>query len=340
MTDANGNGPLRPGNGPLGPGNGPSPSGNGHLGPEDELAAVVALDLALDELAAGDVAVSPIEGEAAVLAAVAAELRAAVRPPPGAAERGRAAFLVRAAEVHGEAATAELSRPAPAAAAPAAAGRRRRLPVRVLALAAALVVLAAVPAVARQARPGTALWPVREAGQELRISLADDPVRRAHLRLDIAEEYLAEGARAGEERREDMADKAGDLIDEVLDQLEGVPGSRAAVERARAERLLLAVRALEHQDDQGGGPGPSGSGPGPGSGSGADRSGSSGGSGGGSPGDDHSGRGGGDDAGDDGGGSGSGSGGGRSGSGSGSGSGSSGSGEQAPGSIRSGSGDG
>jgi uncharacterized membrane protein YgcG len=351
MTHANGNGPL-------GPGNGPSPSGNGPLGPEDELAA---LDLALDELAAGDVAASPIEGEAAVMAAVAAELRAAVPlPPPGAAERGRAAFLARAAEVQGDVATAELSRPAtggpeedPATArlprkAPASpvVGRRRRLPVRVLALAAALVVLAAVPAVARQARPGTALWPVRQAGQELRISLADDPVRRAHLRLDIAEEYLAEGALAGEERREDMADKAEDLIDEVLDQLEQVSGSRAAVEQARAERLLLAVRALEHQDDQGGGPGPSGSGPGsgssgsgPGSGSGEDRSGSSGGSGGGSPGDDHSGRGGGDDAGDDGGGSGSGSGGGRSGSGSGS-SGSPGSAEQAPGSIQSGSDDG
>jgi uncharacterized membrane protein YgcG len=323
------------------------PNGNGPMPPEDDLAAVAALDLALDELAAGDVAASPIEGEAAVMAAVAAELRAAVPlPPPGAAERGRAAFLARAAEVQGDVATAELSRPAPAAPASAAAGRRRRLPVRVLALAAALVVLAAVPAVARQARPGTALWPVRQAGQELRISLADDPVRRAHLRLDIAEEYLAEGALAGEERREDMADKAEDLIDEVLDQLEQVSGSRAAVEQARAERLLLAVRALEHQDDQGGGPGPSGSGPGsgssgsgPGSGSGEDRSGSSGGSGSGSPGDDHSGRGGGDDAGDDGGGSGSGSGGGRSGSGSGS-SGSPGSAEQAPGSIQSGSDDG
>jgi hypothetical protein len=295
------------------------------LGPEDELAAVAALDLALDELAAGDVAASPIEGEAAVLAAVAGELRAAVPPPPpGAAERGRAAFLARAAQVQGEVATAELSRPTPAAPASAAAGRRRRLPVRVLALAAALVVLAAVPAVARQARPGTVLWPVRQAGQELRISLADDPVHRAHLRLDTAEEYLAEGARAGEERREDMADHAEDLIDEVLDQLEDVSGSRAAVERTRAERLLLAVRALEHQDDQGGGPGPSGSGPGSGSSgsgsgsgsgsaSGGDRSGPSGGS----VGDDHSGRGGGDhDAGDDGGGgSGSGSGGGRSGSG-------------------------
>jgi len=289
------------------------PNGNGPAGPDD-LAALAALDLALDELAAGDVAASPIEGEAAVLAAVAAELWAAVPPPPpGAAERGRAAFLARAAE---------LPRKAPA---PPVVGRRRRLPVRVLALAAALVMLAAVPAVARQARPGAALWPVRQAGQELRASLADDPVRRAHLRLNTAEEYLAAGARAGEERRENMAGKAEDLIDEVLDQLEDVAGSRAAVERARAGRLLLAVRALEHQDDPGAGSSGSGSSGSSGQG-GSSGSGSSGG-------DDHSGRGGGDD----GGGSGSGSGGGTSGSGSGSGSGSSGS--KGPGSNRSGSGD-
>jgi uncharacterized membrane protein YgcG len=286
------------------------PNGNGPAGPDD-LAALAALDLALDELAAGDVAASPIEGEAAVLAAVAAELRAAVPPPPpGAADRGRAAFLAGAAE---------LPRKAPAS---PVVGRRRRLPVRVLALAAALVVLAAVPAVARQARPGTALWPVRQAGQELRASLADDPVRRAHLRLDTAAQYLREGAGAGEERREDFADKAEDLIDEALDQLKDVAGSRAEVERARAERLLLDVRALEHQDDRRSGSGSSGSG------SGDDRSGR-GGSGSGSPGgDDRSGRGVGDDGGgDDGGGSGSGSGGGESGSGSSSGSNRSGSGD-------------
>jgi polyhydroxyalkanoate synthesis regulator phasin len=305
----------------MGTGEGPTPPGNGALRPEDGLAALAGLDLALDELAAGDVAASPIDGEAAVLAAVAAELRVAVPPPPpGAAERGRAAFLARAAELQGEPATAELDG-APAAGGPQedpattrrprkappspVVGRRRRLPVRVLALAAALVVLAAVPAVARQARPGTALWPVRQAGQELRVSLADDPVRRAHLRLDRAEQFLAEGARAGEERREDMADKAEDVIDEVLDQLKDVSGSRAAVERARAEELLLAVRALEHRDDPGSGSGSSGSGSGSsGSGSGEDRSGR-GGSGSGSSDDDRSGPGGGD-GGDDDGGSGSG----------------------------------
>jgi hypothetical protein len=198
----------------------------------------------------------------------------------------------------------------------------------VLALAAALVVLAAVPAVARQARPGTALWPVRQAGQELRASMADDPVRRAHLRLNTAAEYLAAGAGAGEERREDMADRAEELIDEALDQLKDVSGSRAAAEQARAERLLLEVRFLEHQDDPGGGPGSSGPG------SGDDRSGRSGSGSGSSGGDDRSG------GGDDGDGSGSGSGSGSSGS---SGTGSSGSkapgsGEGSSGSNRSGSG--
>jgi uncharacterized membrane protein YgcG len=295
------------------------PRGNGPTGPEDDLGAMAALDLALDELAAGDLPASPIGGEAAVLAAVAAGLRAAVpAPPPGAAGRGRAAFLARAAELQGTPATAEL----PPVAAPVR--RRRRLPARVLALAAALVVLAAVPAVARQARPGSALWPVRQVGQQLRVSLADDPARRAHLRLNTAEEYLAAGA--GERRRKAMADRAEDLVEEVLDQLEDVTGARAGVERARAERLLLAVRALEHQDDPGGG---SGSGPGSGSGDqsgGGSGKGSSGGSG---PG-----------GGDDGGGSGSKSGSSGSGSGSGSGSsGSSGSGTSGSGSRRSGSGD-
>jgi uncharacterized membrane protein YgcG len=217
---------------------------------DDDLGALAALDLALDELAAGVPPASPVGDEAADLAAIAAELRAAVpAPPPRAAERGRAAFLARAAQ-----------------------RRRRRLPARVLALAAALVVLAAVPAVARQARPGTALWPVRQVGQQLRVSLADDPARQAHLRLNIAEQYLAAGAAAGERRRRTMADRAEDLIEEVLDQLEDVPGPLAGAERARAGRLLSAVRVLEHQDDPGGGS----PGPGPGSGSGDDHPGSGG----------------------------------------------------------------
>jgi hypothetical protein len=172
---------------------------------------------------------------------------------------------------------------------------------------------------------------VRQVGQQLRVSLADDPARRAHLRLNIAEEYLAAGAGPGERRRKAMAERAEDLIEDVLDQLEDVPGARAGVERARAERLLLAVRDLEHQDDPGGG---SGSGPGPGSGPG-DRSGSGGGGGSdkGAGADDGSGKGGGDDGG------GSGSRSGSSGSGSGSGSGSASGSSGSSGSRRSGSGD-
>jgi hypothetical protein len=172
---------------------------------DDDLAALAALDLTLDELAAGVPPASPVGDEAADLAA-------------------------------------------------------------------ALVVLAAVPAVARQARPGTALWPLRQVGQQLRVSLADDPARQAHLRLNIAEQYLAAGA--GERRRRTMADRAEDLIGEVLDQLEDLPGPRAGAERARAGRLLSAVRVLEHQDDPGGGEGSSG---------GDDRSGQGGGDDGGGP---------------------------------------------------------
>jgi hypothetical protein len=282
------------------------PRGNGPMDPEDDLATLAGLDLALDELAAGrDVPTEPAGGETAALATLAAELRAAVPPPPaGAAERGRAAFL------------------------DAAAGRRARglawrrsLPLRMAAVAAALVVLVALPATARQARPGTALWPVREVGQQVRDRLADDPVQRARLRLNTAESYLAAGAGADEEHRKDMADRAEEKIQDALDVLDDVVGPEAAAQRARAQQLLLQVEALERQkdpDDRSGS----------GSGSGDDRSGRGGGSGGDDDpsGDDHSGRGGADDEGS------------RSGSGSSSGSGS-GSGSGLSGSRRSGSGD-
>jgi len=167
---------MGPGDGPLRPEDALMPLGNGSLRPEDDPAGLAALDLALDELAAGDVAASPIEGEAAVLAAVAAELRAAVPPPPpGAAERGRAAFLARAAELRAEPATGELQEGAAAAELPLTTpaspvvGRRRRLPVRVLALAAALVVLARRsrrwPARPGRARPcGRSARPARSCG--------------------------------------------------------------------------------------------------------------------------------------------------------------------------------
>jgi hypothetical protein len=260
------------------------------MDPEEELAAQAGLDLALDELAAGrDVPTGPVGGGTAALASLAAELRAAVPPPPpGASERGRAAFLARAG------------------------GRRARgttwprpLPLRLAAGAAALVVVVALPAAARQARPGTVLWPVREAGQQVRDRLAADPVQRTRLRLNTAASYLAAGLGAGGERGKDMADRAEEKVKDALDALDDVAGPEAAAQRARARQLLARVEALRHQRDAGGRSGP-------GSGSGGGSSGSGGG--------------GGDPAGDDDrGGSGSGGGSGNSGSGSVSGSGSSGS---------------
>jgi hypothetical protein len=275
------------------------PRGNEPMGPDDDLAEPAGLDLALDELAAGrDAPAERAGGEAAALATLAAELREAVPdPPPGAAERGRAAFL---------AAAAGRDR--------GARWRRRSLPVRLVAVAAALVVLVALPAAARQARPGEALWPVRELGQAARDRLADDPVHRAHLRLNTAAAYIQAGEDAGEEGRKDMADQAEERIEAALEALKGVAGPSAAAERARANRLLLQVEALEHRKDA-----DDRSGSGSGSGPGEDRSGSGG--GGDRSGDDRSGRGGG------------------SGSGSGSGGGSSGSGSGSSGSKRSGSGD-
>jgi hypothetical protein len=271
----------------------------------DDLGLSAALDEALDDLAAGrEVRADPGGGEVAAQAGLAAEVRTAVPPsPPDAAERGRAAFLALAAELG----PAGPSR---------AAGRRRSLAVRVVALAAALVLLVAVPAVARQARPGTALWPLRQVGQQVRVGLTDDPAHRAHLRLSTAGQFLAAGAGAGEERREEMADRAEDLIKDVQDDLKNVAGPEAAAERARAEQMLLQVEALERQDDPG------------------DRS---GGGGGGDQegGEDRSGRGGGDDQGGD---DRSGRGGGGDDDRSGSGSGSSGSGSGSSGSDRSGSG--
>jgi uncharacterized membrane protein YgcG len=252
------------------------PRGNGPMGPEDDLTALAGLDLALDELAVGhDLPAGGAGGEAAALAALAAELRAAVPDPPaGAAERGRAAFLATAA----------------GPGRPRGAAWPRSLPLRLAAVAAALVVLVALPATARQARPGTALWPMREAGQQVRDRLADDPVDRAHLRLSTAADWLAAGAGAGEERREAMADQAEERIEAALEALEGVAGPAAADERARAERLLLQVEALEHQEDpddrsgSGSGDDRSGRGGGGGSGSGSSGSGSGSGTGSGSPG--------------------------------------------------------
>jgi hypothetical protein len=171
------------------------------------------------------------------------------------------------------------------------------MPLRLAAVAAVLVVLVALPAAARQADPGTALWPVRSVGQQVRDRLASDPVDRARLRLNIAEDYLAAAAGAGEERREDMTDAAEEKIKDALEVLKDRSGPEAAAVQAWATRLEARVERLERQEDA------------------DDRSGSGGET---EPGDDRSGPGGGDDSG----GSGSGSGKGSSGSGSGSGSGS------------------
>jgi uncharacterized membrane protein YgcG len=233
--------------------------------------ALAALDRALDELAAGRDAEAA--GEAAALAALAAELQAAVpAPPPAVAEHGRAAFLARAevARLSGRRGQGVKRR----ADRFGGTGRwRRSLSLRVVALAAALVLLVAVPAaVARQARPGTALWPLRQAGQQVRLALAGDPVHRAHLRLNTAQSFLAAGAGAGQERRKDLADQAEDQVKAALEVLDDLAGPRAAAERARAERLLADLEALEDQDDP-----DDRSGPGSGSGAGEDRSGRGGG---------------------------------------------------------------
>jgi hypothetical protein len=266
----------------------------------DDLAALAGLDLALDELAAGRGLSAAPDGEAAALVALAADLREAMpAPPPGAAERGRAAFLA-----------------ATAGGRPRGRGGRRSLSLRLAAVAAALVVLVALPAAARQAGPGTALWPVRSVGQQVRDRLAGDPVDRARLRLDIAEQYLRAGAGAGEEGRKDMADAAEGKIEDALEALEDLSSPEVAAVRFRAIQLEYRVESLERQkdaDDRSGSgeeaePGDDRSGPG----GGDDRSGSDDEA---EPGDDdRSGPGGGDD----GGGSGSGSGKGSTGSGSGS----------------------
>jgi hypothetical protein len=233
------------------------------MGPDD-LDTLAGLDLALDELAAGrDLPAVGQGGEAAALARLAAEVRAAApAPPPGAAERGRAAFLATAPGARAGGVT-----------------RRRSLPMRLAGLAAALVVLVALPAAARQAEPGTTLWPVREVGQQVRDRLAG-PVERASLRLGTAEEYIAAGTGAGEERREDMADAAEEKIKDALDALDALKdlsGPEVAAVQARAARLEAQVEALERQKGKDrSGPGGDDRGPGSssGSGSGSGRSGS------------------------------------------------------------------
>jgi uncharacterized membrane protein YgcG len=212
------------------------PRENGPMDGDDELAALGGLDLALDGLAAGrDLPGGEAAGEAAALAALAADLRSAMpAPPPEAADRGRAAFLAAAAGGR-----------------PRGAAWRRSLPLRLAAVAAALIVLVALPAAARQADPGTALWPVRSVGQQVRDRLAGDPVDRARLRLNTAEDFLVAAAAADEERREDMADAAEERIEDALEVLKGLSGPEVAAVRAWAGRLEARVETLERQKDTG-----------------------------------------------------------------------------------------
>jgi uncharacterized membrane protein YgcG len=247
--------------------------------------ALLRLDRALDELAAGGTPApaAPVRSgeptaETAGLAALAAELRDAVPAPQDAeaAARGRAELLAAAAApsrpgrrarrgtpvLHGEQARRGTS-------------VRRRL---ALALAAALLAVALPAAVAGQARPGTTLWPLRQAGQQARLGLTADPVERAHLRLNTAAMLLA-AARDGDGYRQEGLVRCRDQIQAALAQLGGRAGPRAAAERARAEELLDDLGVLERRagDDDQRRTGDDRSGPG-----GGDRSGPGGGGSGGS----------------------------------------------------------
>jgi hypothetical protein len=220
--------------------------------------ALLRLDRALDELAAGDTPPSaPVcsgepTAETAGLTALAAELRDAVPAPQvaEAAARGRAELLAAAAApsrpgrrvrrgrpvLHGEQARRGMT-------------VRRRL---ALALAAALLAVALPAAMAGQARPGTPLWPLRQAGQQARLGLTADPVERAHLRLNTAAMLLA-AASDGDGYRQEGLVRCRDQIQAALAQLGGRSGPRAAAERARAEELLGDLGVLERRtgdDDQ------------------------------------------------------------------------------------------
>jgi hypothetical protein len=184
----------------------------------------------------GPAATEPIDAaptEADELVALAAELLAAAPPPPeGAAARGRAALLA------------------------AAGSRRRRTLVRRAVLLAAALALVAVPAVATPgAEPGSALWPVRAAGQDLRFSLTEDAVERAHLRFNTAEEHLDKALERLAEHRDDPPDKLRERVlndatkayekaNEGLAAINGVDGPAADQARARGEQLIVRASDL------------------------------------------------------------------------------------------------
>jgi hypothetical protein len=236
--------------------------------------ALLELDHALDELAAGIPAVAAVApgeeaareavaGEVAALAALAAELRAAVPPaPPAAAAHGRAALLAAAAPRG--AAGRRRARRGPAARdrgavlAGPGASRRRRFP-RVRVLAAALLLAVAVPAaLAGRALPGTPLWPLRQAGQQVRLGLTADPVQRAHLRLNTAAMLLDAARDSGGYRQAGLV-QCREQLQAATAQLAGRTGPAAAAERARAEGLLADLGDLERSaqvdGERGGGDG-------------------------------------------------------------------------------------
>jgi len=237
--------------------------------------ALLQLDRALDALAGGGAtppapdAAGEQAAEAAALAGLAAELRDAVPAPRGAdaAARGRAALLAAAPVWSRRGGTAG----------------RRLAPVRrrlALALAAALLAVAVPAAMAGQARPGTPLWPLRQAGQQARLGLAADPVERAHLRLNTAAMLLDAAREGGGYQHEGLAVRCREQATAALAQLGGRPGPRAAAERARAEGLLAELDSLARSAGDGGrrGPGPERGGDRSGPG-GGDRSGPGGGGG-------------------------------------------------------------
>jgi uncharacterized membrane protein YgcG len=240
--------------------------------------ALMQLDRALDELAAGapTAAGEVAAGEVAALATLAAELRAAVpSPPPVAATHGRAALLTAAGAPPGAAARGR------AAGVPA----RRRF-ARVRLLAAALLLAVAVPAaLAGRALPGTPLWPLRQAGQQVRLGLTADPVQRAHLRLNTAAMLLDAARDSGGYRQAGLA-ACQEQIQAAMAQLGGHAGPEASTERARAEGLLADLDDLRRSAGGGerGGPGRGGeddhSGPGEGGSGDSGGGGDSGGSGG------------------------------------------------------------
>jgi len=121
-------------------------------------------------------------------------------------------------------------------------------------------------AMARHALPGTPLWPLRQAGQQVRLALAGDAVDRASLHLDRAELLLRATAGAGRSDRDDLVVKARAQVQAAFDALGGRVGPEAAAQRARADRLLAALAALEREDGDRRGPGGDRSGPGGGSG--------------------------------------------------------------------------